>query len=255
MMNEADKERSRCALADHITRSLKHYASHDVIRTHVQASVLGVAPDQQAATLQQAYGVEAVWAAQQYLKPPPAIEEIAEQIRKGMRGEVPISYLEGPWGEEWHGEIPFLFGDWRIVFYNDGDEAIDYCDSAVAPDGRLAGDWPGDTDPWHVVLKTAFITDAWLSKYQLLLRLLKSAKEHASHSFDSVPFQNAHAMDEDSGAGPDAHTHSYLPQPVLKPLPYTAEETALILAAMRRWSAPITISLGVTLGRLPDAPA
>jgi hypothetical protein len=41
---------------------------------------------------------------------------------------------------------------------------------------------------------------------------------------------NAHAMDCDSGAGPDAHTISYLPQPVLKPRPYSEEEINRFIA-------------------------
>ena len=64
-------------------------------------------------------------------------EEVAEVLRKVIRGEVPIR-LANPaltWNWVWCGNCEFLIGDWRMTFFNDCGE-LDYTDHVVAPDGR-----------------------------------------------------------------------------------------------------------------------
>ena len=70
-------------------------------------------------------------------------QEVAEQIRRAIRGEVDVR-LQHPkdvWGDG-VGNVAFWFGDWSITFFDDAGE-LDYCDSATAPDGRS-----GDFDDW-----------------------------------------------------------------------------------------------------------
>jgi hypothetical protein len=67
---------------------------------------------------------------------------------------------------------------------------------------------------------------------------------------------NAHAMDEDSGAGPDMHIP--LCDMAFRVSPPLHWEAAVMRATLREWLAGdrrIAASLDVTIERLPDAPA
>jgi hypothetical protein len=69
------------------------------------------------------------------------MEEVAEQYRKALRGEVAIRLADPEWGS-FCGNVDFWFGDWRVTFFNDCDE-LDYTDSVTTLDGRRAefDDW------------------------------------------------------------------------------------------------------------------
>ena len=76
-------------------------------------------------------------------------EEIAEVFRQALRGEIAVK-VEGDksWSDVYCGNVEFMFGDWRIVVFNDCWE-FDYVDEVTAPDGRHAefDDWGLDADP------------------------------------------------------------------------------------------------------------
>ena len=79
-------------------------------------------------------------------------EEVAEQLRKAVRGELTVALAEpqyGAWNER-GGDVAFTFGVWTIWFFNDCDE-MDYVDSARAPGGRVGAfaDWTTSEGGWE----------------------------------------------------------------------------------------------------------
>lgn len=73
------------------------------------------------------------------------IEEVAEQFRKAIRGDVSVRLVdpENSFDKCYCGDVEFWFGNWKITFFNDCDE-LDYTDSVVTDDGRKADflhDW------------------------------------------------------------------------------------------------------------------
>lgn len=72
------------------------------------------------------------------------MEEVVEQFRKALHGEIKISLYDPNWNWDkmYAGNVGFWFGDYKIILFNDCDE-LDYTDSVVSPDGRYAdyGDW------------------------------------------------------------------------------------------------------------------
>lgn len=73
-----------------------------------------------------------------------AMEEVAEQYRKALRGEVPVKLADPEWSWErsYCGNVDFWFGDWKVTLFNDCAE-LDYTDSVTTPDGRQSefDDW------------------------------------------------------------------------------------------------------------------
>ncbi|KXU82436.1 hypothetical protein CI15_33420 [Paraburkholderia monticola] len=69
--------------------------------------------------------------------------EIVEVFRQALRGEIAVK-VEGDesWDKIYCGDVEFMFGEWRIVVFNDCSE-FDYVSSALAPDGR-----EGEFDDW-----------------------------------------------------------------------------------------------------------
>jgi probable phosphoglycerate mutase len=63
-------------------------------------------------------------------------DEITEQFRRALRGEVAISFPGTKWKGSYSGWIEVRIGDWLFTFFNDCDEC-DYCEKAVSPDGRM----------------------------------------------------------------------------------------------------------------------
>jgi len=81
-------------------------------------------------------------------------EEVIAVIKAGITGDVPIVPVHSEWIAVYCGDVPFMFGDWIIEFYNDCNE-LDYVETASAPDGREAkyNDW--DHDPIEIMYSTA----------------------------------------------------------------------------------------------------
>jgi hypothetical protein len=76
--------------------------------------------------------------------------DVAEQIRRALRGEIEVHLVNPIWSWDaiFAGDVPFLFGDWRITFFNDCD-SLDYVDEAVDSAGRhvtYADDFSADYD-------------------------------------------------------------------------------------------------------------
>lgn len=69
--------------------------------------------------------------------------EVAEVFRQALRGEIPVKLQsDWSWDHGCSGNVEFMFGDWHITLFNDASE-LDYVDSVIAPDGRMAEyeDW------------------------------------------------------------------------------------------------------------------
>ena len=90
------------------------------------------------------------------------VEEVIAVIKAGIAGEVPIAPVHSEWCAVYCGDVPFMFGDWMIEFFNDCNE-LDYVETVTAPDGRTAkyNDWE------HDPLETMYFT----TDYPLLDRL------------------------------------------------------------------------------------
>lgn len=71
--------------------------------------------------------------------------EVAEQIRRALRGELAITWADPAhsWTSTYCGDVGLKLGEWTLVFFNDCDE-LDYCDRATAPDGRS-----GEFEQWY----------------------------------------------------------------------------------------------------------
>jgi hypothetical protein len=95
-------------------------------------------------------------------------EEIAEVFRQALRGEITVK-VEGDksWSDVYCGDVEFLFGDWRIIVFNDCRE-FDYVSEATAPDGRTVDfdDWQLDADP------VALLTQEELAAMEFLVERL-----------------------------------------------------------------------------------
>lgn len=76
---------------------------------------------------------------------------------------------EVTWNGVYAGDVEFSIGDWRITIFNDCCE-LDYCDSAIAPDGRQ-----GDFDYWWDE-KQEPISLLTIEERAALERLLEEAK-------------------------------------------------------------------------------
>lgn len=79
--------------------------------------------------------------------------EVADQLRRAIRGEVPITLQPHwpTWDDVYAGNVEFVIGDWSVTIFNDCDE-LDYVDSATAPDGRTGECnewWLAAHDPLH----------------------------------------------------------------------------------------------------------
>lgn len=68
--------------------------------------------------------------------------EIAELLRKVLRGDEKALAVGSSWGDVYAGEVRFRIGDYELLIFNDCNE-LDYVDSVKAPDGRV-----GDFDDW-----------------------------------------------------------------------------------------------------------
>ena len=92
-------------------------------------------------------------------------EEVAEVFRQALRGEITVK-VEGDksWSDVYCGDVEFMFGDWRIVVFNDCWE-FDYVSRATAPDGRTVKfvDWQLDDDP------VALLTQEELAAMEFLI--------------------------------------------------------------------------------------
>ncbi len=75
---------------------------------------------------------------------PVSAQEVAEQLRRAVRGAVLVSLADPRITWAALGDVAFRIGDWTVTFFNDCG-CLDYCDSAVAPDGRRGrfADWYG----------------------------------------------------------------------------------------------------------------
>ena len=69
--------------------------------------------------------------------------EVAALLRRAVAGEVPVLLVGPSWDDIYAGNVHFSIDGWDIAFFNDCDE-LDYCDAAVAPDGRRA-----EFDHWY----------------------------------------------------------------------------------------------------------
>lgn len=69
-------------------------------------------------------------------------EELAGVFKKALAGEFPVCLADKgyTWDEAYSGNVKFLFGTWRVEFFNDCD-SLDYTDNAISPDGRECDDW------------------------------------------------------------------------------------------------------------------
>jgi len=78
-----------------------------------------------------------------------ACADVAEQLRRAIRGEVAICVHPDSWtwDETYCGDVLFVVGDWKIAFFSDCDE-LDYCSDVDTPDGRHAefDDWWTECD-------------------------------------------------------------------------------------------------------------
>lgn len=72
----------------------------------------------------------------------PAIE-IADLLRKVLRGEVPIKVIGCSWGAAYAGDVLFEIDGYLLTIFNDCEE-LDYVSEATAPDGRNC-----DFDAWY----------------------------------------------------------------------------------------------------------
>lgn len=92
------------------------------------------------------------------------INEVADVLRRALRGEIKVSLAGGRnWDDTYCGNVAFRFGDWKITFFNDCGE-LDYTDTAEAPDGSSCGyeEWnqhdpDGSIDPLYMLSKAEFI--------------------------------------------------------------------------------------------------
>lgn len=72
------------------------------------------------------------------------VDEVVALLRRAIAGEVPLRLSDSAMPWSYWNNIDFKIGDWTICFFNDCGE-LDYCDNAIAPDGRKADydDWCG----------------------------------------------------------------------------------------------------------------
>lgn len=64
-------------------------------------------------------------------------QEVCSVLRKAIAGQlvVELGIPSVTWDQVYSGIVPFRFEGWQISFFNDCDE-LDYCEAAIAPDGR-----------------------------------------------------------------------------------------------------------------------
>ncbi len=69
-------------------------------------------------------------------------QDVVALYRKAISGEVSVRLGDdkGTWNNTYCGNVPFKFGDWVVVFFNDCNE-LDYTDHVISPDGVLCDDW------------------------------------------------------------------------------------------------------------------
>lgn len=96
--------------------------------------------------------------------------EVCEVLRKAISGQlvVELGIPSLTWDEVYAGIVPFQFENWQLSFFNDCD-ALDYCEVAIAPDGRREVFLTWDSSSEETVSQ---LTD---SERQALEELLKTA--------------------------------------------------------------------------------
>lgn len=112
-------------------------------------------------------------------KPPLTAADVAAQLMRAVRGEVPVRLVDPvqTWDYALAGNVNFMFGDWRFTIFNDCD-SYDYVDSAAAPDGRTWEmpewdmSWDADNPPVesHLVERDEYLEPGALDKLEAMLR-------------------------------------------------------------------------------------
>ena len=98
-----------------------------------------------------------------------SVDEVLDVFHQAIDGKIAVTPVDTEWAAAWCGFVAFMFGDWRMTFFNDCME-LDYLDTAVAPDGRVASyaDW----DVWPVEILSAHDAGA----YARLERIIEDAR-------------------------------------------------------------------------------